>query len=75
MVVKWRYGECHAHDVIDKSMSLLWTANKHGVPKSILHDRISGKSKYGDKPGPKPLLTAAEENEFSNFLVQVSHAG
>ena len=40
------------HDVIDKSIPLLRAANKHGVPKSTLHDRISGKVKYGDKPGP-----------------------
>jgi len=33
--------------VIDKkSMPLLPAANKHGVPKSTLHDRISGKVKH-----------------------------
>ena len=63
------------HDVIDKSMPLLRAANKHGVPKLTLHDRISGKVKHRDKPGPKPLLTTAEENEFANFLVEVSQAG
>ena len=52
------------HDVIDKSMPLLRAANKHEVPKSTLHDRISGKVKHGDKPGLKPLLTTAEENQF-----------
>ena len=44
------------HDVIDKSMLLLRAANKHGVPKSTFHDRISGKIKHGDKPEPKPLF-------------------
>ena len=61
------------HDVIDKNMPLLWAANT--VPKSTLHDRISGKVKHGDKPRPKPLLAAAEENEFAIFLVEVSQAG
>ena len=60
------------HDVIDESMPLLWAANKHGVPKSTLQDWIFGKLKHGDKPGPKPLLTTAEENEFANFLVEVA---
>ena len=31
--------------------------------------------KHGDKPGPKPFLSAAEENESANFLVEVSQAG
>jgi len=63
------------HDVIDKSVPLLQAANKHGLPKSTLRDQITGKVKHGDKPGPKPLLTTAEENEFANFLVEVSQAG
>ena len=46
---------------------LLRAANKHGVPKSTLHDRISGKVKHGDKPGPKPLLTTAEEMNLPIF--------
>ena len=60
------------NDVIDKSMPLLRGANKHGLPKSTLHDRISGKVKHRDKPGPKLLLTTAEENEFVDFLVEES---
>ena len=61
------------HDVIDKNMPLLWAANR--VPKSTLHNRISGKVKHGDKPRPKLLLTAAEENKFAIFIVEVSQAG
>jgi len=61
------------HDVIDKNMPLLWAANT--VPKSTLHDRISGKVKHGDKLRPKLLLTTAEENEFAIFSVEVSQAG
>ena len=52
------------HDVTDRSMPVLWAAKKHGIPKSTLHDRISGKVSHGEKPGPKPLLTATEESEF-----------
>ena len=40
-----------------------------------MHDRISGKVSHGDKPGPKPLLSAVEEGEFANFLVEVAQAG
>ena len=50
-------------------------AKLHGVPRSTLHDRISGKVKHGTKPGPKPYLSNAEETELSNFLVDVAKAG
>ena len=40
-----------------------------------LHDRISGKVSHGDKLGPKPLLSATEEKEFTNFLVEVPQTG
>ena len=35
----------------------------HGVPKSTLHDRISGNVTHGDKPGPDQLLSPAEKEE------------
>ena len=47
----------------------------HGIPKSTLHDRISGNVTHGDKPGPDQLLSPAEEEELSNFLVEVAQAG
>jgi len=63
------------HDMTDGNMPVLWAAKKHGLPKSSLHDRISGKVSHGDRPGPKPSLTAAEESEIGDFLVEVSQAG
>ena len=33
----------------------------YGVPKSILHDRISGRVQHGKKPGPSPYLNLTEE--------------
>ena len=47
----------------------------HGVPKMTLHNHISGNVTNSDKPGPDKLLLPPEEEEFSNFLVQVAHAG
>jgi len=62
-------------DVVNGEVSVLRVAKDHGVPKSTLHDRISGKVSHGIKPGLKPLLSAAEESEFVNFLIEVSQAG
>ena len=53
--------------VTDENSPILQAAKKYDVPKSTLHDRISGKVHHGDKPGPKPLLSAVEESEFANF--------
>ena len=61
--------------VTDENTPISRAAKDHGVPVSTLHDRISGKVSHGDKPGPKPLLSAVEEQEFATFLVEVSQAG
>ena len=45
------------------------------MPKSTLHDRISWNVVHGDKPGLDPLLSPAEEEELSNFLIEVAQAG
>ena len=47
----------------------------YNVPKSTLHDRISGKVRHGDKPGPKPYLSSTEEKELADFLVDVAKVG
>ena len=59
-------------DMVGGIMTVLRAAKKCGVPKSTLNDWISGKMNHGDKPGPKPLLSAAEESEFTNILVEMS---
>jgi len=60
--------------LIDENNHISRAAEDHDVP-STLHERISGKVSHGYKPGPKPLLSAVEEREFTNFLVEVSQAG
>jgi len=52
-------------------MTVFHAANIYKVPKSTLHDRISGKVRHGDKPGPKPYLSSTEEKELADFLVDV----
>ena len=61
--------------VIDENTPVSRAAKMHGVPKSTLHDRISGNVIHGDKPGPDQLLTPVEEEELSNFLMEVAQAG
>ena len=47
----------------------------HGISKLTLYDHISGNVTNGDKPRPYQLLSPAEEEELSNLLVEVAHAG
>ena len=61
--------------VLDENKPISRAARNHGVPKSTLHDRISGNVTHGDKPGPKQLLSPVEEAEFSDFLIEVAQAG
>ena len=44
----------------------------YAVPKSILHDRISGRVRYGTKPGPSPYLDRTEEQELADHLITVA---
>ena len=50
-------------------------AKQHGVPKSTLYDRVTGRVTHGRKTGPNPYLTKAEETELSKFLIVTNKAG
>ena len=47
----------------------------HNISKSTLHDCINGNTIHGNKSGPGQLLSLAEEEELSNFLIKVAQAG
>ena len=40
----------------------------HGMPPTTLKDRLSGRVKHGDKPGPKQYLNSEGETELATFL-------
>ena len=46
----------------------------YGVPKSTLHDRISGRVQHGKKPGP-PYLNPTEEQELAGHLISMAKIG
>ena len=46
-----------------------------GVPRSTLHDRVSGKVVHGVKPGPKAYLDKEEEKELSSYLKHCAKVG
>ena len=59
------------HDLLSGNKA----ADLHGVPRSTLKDRLSGRVKHGTKPGPKPYLSAEEEAELTSHLLQAADLG
>ena len=61
--------------VEDGEGSINQAATVHGVPKSTLKDRVSGRVQHGSKPGPEPYFSKEEEAEISTFLQKCSVMG
>ena len=58
-----------------QELSVRRAAEVYSIPKSTLHDRISGKVVHGVCSGPEPYLTATEENELVQFLIKCASMG
>ena len=58
-----------------KGQAVRRVALNYGIPKSTLHDRISGKVTPGAKSGPPAYLSAEEEDELVPFLNGCSSIG
>ena len=67
--------EAAMSDIRSGKYSAFRAAKLYGIPKSTLHDRISGKVICGQKPGPKQYFTHAKENEMAEFIADVAKAG
>ena len=61
--------------VQDRISGVNQAATDHGVPKTTLKDRLSGRVIHGINPGPRPYLNKTEELELSQFLKKCSSIG
>ena len=57
------------------TLSVRRAAEVYGIPKSTLHDRISGRVVQGASSGPEPYLTVTEETELVQFLTKCASMG
>ena len=57
-----------APETILSEMTVRKAAEEFAVPRSTLHDRVSGKVQYGCKSGPRKYLNSTEEMELANFI-------
>jgi len=56
--------------VKNRKMDINEAARVHGIPTTVLKDRVSGRVTHGNKPGPKQCFDKEEEKELSVFLKQ-----
>ena len=66
---------CAAIQSVEDGSSVFQAAHAHGVPYTMLYDRIVGNVCHGTNPGPRPYLSKCEEKDLSDFLVEVAKAG
>ena len=64
-------------DIREKKISFRKAEVTYGIPKSTLHDYVSGKVEIGCKPGPSSILTVAEEQKLVEYYdaVEMSRIG
>ena len=60
-----------ALEAVASGSSISRAAVDHGVPATMLKDRLAGWVQHGDKPGPKPYLDQDEEKELGDFFATV----
>ena len=63
---------CKAMTAVEKGGR---TAEMYSIPKSTLHDHVTGKVMLGAKAGPTPYLTPLEEEELVSFLINTARIG
>ena len=60
---------------VEQGESIRQASGMFGVPRSTLHDRLTGKVTHGKKSGPSPYLSYAEEEELAMFLKKCAEIG
>ena len=60
---------------VEEGDSVSEAARAHGVPKTTLYDRTSGRVAHGSNPGPRPYLSPGEEKELGAYLKHCAKVG
>ena len=73
----WNEDQLHkAYEaVINDGFSVRRAAEEYNIPKSTLHDRISGRVMFGAHSGPAKYLSSTEEEELVAFLLGCASLG
>ena len=60
---------------VELGTSIRKSSLMYNVPRSTLHDRVSGRVAMESRPGRKPHLTIEEEEELVSFLIKCAKMG
>ena len=60
---------------VEEGQPVNQVARDHGIPKTTLKDRVSGRVTHGTNPGPTPYLSTVEEDELGHFLRSCAEVG
>ncbi|OWF49330.1 Ligand-dependent nuclear receptor corepressor-like protein [Mizuhopecten yessoensis] len=72
---KYEHMEEAVRAVKDGEMSVRLAAERYGLPKSTLYDRVSGRFNLETKPGRKPVLDITTENQIINSVTENAEKG
>ena len=61
--------------VAEGELSVRMAAEQYDIPRSTLHDHVSGKVAMGSRSGPRAYLTMQEEEELITFLKEINSIG
>ena len=64
-----------AMEAVEKADTIRMATEKFSVPRSSLHDRVSGRVQHRKQPGKPPYLTLEEEEEIVKFLIKCANIG
>ena len=62
-----------AKKLVEEGMSIRAASRTTNIPESTLRFKLSGKSPYATRYGPKPILTDAEERLILDYIVNASN--
>ena len=61
--------------VEQQGISIRRASEMYQIPRSTLHDHITGKVEHGSLPGPRRYLSIEEEEEIVTFLIRCAKIG
>ena len=61
--------------VQEGTMSINCGATEYGVHKTTLQDQVARRVMHGSNPGPKPYLSAEEEQDLAECLITSARIG
>ena len=77
---QWKEGgdlklEKAVSEVLSNQLSIRKAAEQYGIPRSTLHDHVSGRVQPGASSGPKRYLSQTKEDELVSFVTKSSQVG